>query len=216
VALTAFLVVQARGSHPMMPLSLFRSRPVAISMAGAFAFTVGFYGMVFLLSLYFQQLRGLSTLGTGLAFVPVATAAATVSLFSPRVAERFGPRAPIAAGLLFIAAGLLAVRGAAAGAQTWLLAVLMIPIGFGGGLAVPSLTTLLLDSVPAERAGTAGGVLNTCRQLGGALAVAVFGALVSHRASFLHGLQVSLLTAALLALAIAAASLLLPRRAQRR
>jgi MFS transporter, DHA2 family, methylenomycin A resistance protein len=130
-----------------------------------------------------------------------------VTLVAPRAAARFGPRVPMAAGQLLMAAGLLGLCAAAAGAPTWLLAALTSPVGLGAALAVPTLTALLLGSVPAERAGTASGVLNTGRQLGGALAVAVFGALVAHRETFLAGLRVSLAIAALLLLATAAASL---------
>ncbi|MGH3192514.1 MAG: hypothetical protein ACRDOL_35760 [Streptosporangiaceae bacterium] len=71
------------------------------------------------------------------------------------------------------------------------------------------MTAVLLNSVPPNRAGTASGVFNTSRQIGGALAVAVFGALLANRASFLHGVRASLLIAAVVALAAAAASLLL-------
>jgi DHA2 family methylenomycin A resistance protein-like MFS transporter len=69
------------------------------------------------------------------------------------------------------------------------------------------MTALLLGSVPAERAGTASGVLNTCRQVGGALAVALFGALVANPNTFLSGMQVSLVLAAVLLLGTAVASL---------
>ncbi len=209
VALVAFFVAQLRGAHPMVPLGLFRSRPVAVSVSAGFTFTVGFYGLVFLLSLYFQEVRGLSPLATGLAFVPMTALTAVVTLMTPRVAARFGPRVPMATGQALMAAGLLSLCGAVAGAPVWLVAALTILIGLGSSLSVPTLTALLVSSVPAERAGTASGVLNTCRQLGGALAVAIFGALVAHRESFLHGLQVSLVIAALLLLVTAAASLLL-------
>ena len=214
-ALAAFLLAQARGAHPMVPLGLFRSRPVAVSLLVGFAFVVGFYGLVFLLSLYFQEVRGLSPLATGLAFLPMTALAAFVSPVAARLAERFGPRVPIAAGQFLMAAGLLSLRGAAAGAPIALVSLLTIPVGLGAALAIPTVTALLVDSVPAERAGTASGVLNTCRQLGGALAVAVFGALVAHRESFLDGLRVSLLIAALLLLATTAASLLLRPARQR-
>jgi hypothetical protein len=62
--LAAFGVLQARGRHPMMPLDLFRSRMVSIAVVTGFAFMVGYYGLPFVMSLYFQQLRGLSALGT--------------------------------------------------------------------------------------------------------------------------------------------------------
>ncbi|HLH25127.1 MAG TPA: MFS transporter [Chloroflexota bacterium] len=214
-ALTAFLIAELRGAHPMLPLELFRSRPVAVSVAVGFTFTIGFYGLVFLLSLYFQELRGLSPLATGLAFMPMTGLTAFLTLVAPRAAARFGPRVPIAAGQLCIVAGLLSLCAAVAGAPIALLALLMLPVGIGGALAIPTATALLLGSVPAERAGTASGVLNTCRQLGGALAIAVFGALVAHPATFLDGLRISLLIAAALLLATTAASLRLRPARQR-
>jgi DHA2 family methylenomycin A resistance protein-like MFS transporter len=207
LALLAFFVTQIRAAHPMVPLGLFRSRPVAVSVAGGFTFTVGFYGLVFLLSLYLQQLRGLSPLQTGLAFVPMTGLTGVVTLLAPRVAARFGSRIPMALGQSLIAAGLLGLCAAVAGAPIWLLAALSVLIGLGSSLGVPTLTALLLGSVPAQRAGIASGVLNTCRQLGGALAVAVFGALVARPERFVQGMQVSLVIAAVLLLATAIASL---------
>ncbi|MBV9356079.1 MAG: MFS transporter [Chloroflexi bacterium] len=207
VALAIFFAAQLRGAHPMVPLGLFHSRPVAVSVAAGFAFTVGFYGLVFLLSLYLQQVRGLSPLATGLAFIPMTGLTGAVTLVTPRIAARFGPRVPMATGQLLIAAGLLAVCGAVRGAPIWLLAALTVLVGLGSALAVPTLTALLVSSVPAARAGTASGVLNTCRQLGGALAVAVFGALVAQRETFVQGLQVSLVIAALLLVVTGLASL---------
>jgi DHA2 family methylenomycin A resistance protein-like MFS transporter len=208
-AVGIFFVAEARGAHPMVPLSLFRSRPVAVSVAGGAAFSIGFYGLVFLLSLYFQQARGLSPSEAGLAFVPMTALTGLLTLIAPRIAARFGPRIPIAVGQFFQAAGLLSLCVAVAGAPVWLVAALTVLIGLGASLSVPTLTALLVASVPAERAGTTSGVLNTCRQLGGALAVAVFGALVARPDTFLHGMQAGLLIAALLLLVTAAASLTL-------
>jgi DHA2 family methylenomycin A resistance protein-like MFS transporter len=87
-----------------------------------------------------------------------------------------------------------------------LLSALTLLVGLGAALTIPTMTALLVDSVPAALVGTAGGVLNTSRQLGGALAVAVFGALIAYRSTFVHGLQVSLLIAVLLLMGTAVAS----------
>jgi DHA2 family methylenomycin A resistance protein-like MFS transporter len=182
---------------------------MVISASVGFALNVGFYGMIFLLSLYLQQEHGLSPLATGLAFVPMTLLTAFVSPTAAWFARKFGPRMPIITGQLAMAGGLVLLCLPQASAPTWLMMLLMIPVGTGGSLAVPAVTSLLLDRVPAERAGTASGVLNTSRQLGGALAVAVFGALVAQHATFFHGLRSSLLTAAVLVLISAAASLLL-------
>jgi DHA2 family methylenomycin A resistance protein-like MFS transporter len=209
VALATFFAAQLWGAHPMVPLELFRSRPVVVAVSGGFTFTVGFYGLVFLLSLYLQQQRGLSPLATGLVFLPMTALSTVVNLISYRVAARIGRYVSIAVGQLLMAASLLGLSIAAASAPIWLLAGLPVLIGIGGSLAVPTIATLLVGSVPAERVGTASGVLNTSRQLGGALAVAIFGALVAQRESFLSGMQLSLMIAAALLIVTASASLLL-------
>ncbi|KPI22726.1 drug resistance transporter, EmrB/QacA subfamily [Actinobacteria bacterium OV320] len=210
VAGAVFVVAQARGRNPMVPLELLRARTMALSATIGFALNVGFYGMIFLLGLYLQQEQGLSPMATGLAFLPMTLLTAFVSPTAARLAARFGPRMPIVTGQLFMAAGLVAL--CVPSAPAWLLVLLMIPVGTGGGLAVPAVTSLLLDRVPGERAGTASGVLNASRQLGGALSVAVFGALVSNHAHFLHGLRTSLLIASLLVVLTAVASVLVKEK----
>ncbi|MEU7984731.1 MFS transporter [Streptosporangium canum] len=199
VSLVVFLIVQARGAHPMVPLGLLRSRTLVVCAGAGFAFMAAFYGMVFLFSLYLQTERGLTPLQTGLAFVPMTVLSAFLNPLAARAAERFGPRIPIAGGMFLMTGGLILLAAVPAGTPVWLLALLMLPVGLGGPLSMPPATALLVNSVPAHQAGTAGGVFNTSRQLGGALAVAVFGALIADRASFLPGLRTGLLIAAVIA-----------------
>jgi len=210
-ALAAFLGAQVRGRHPMVPLKLFRSRTVAILLTVGFIGMAGFYGTVFLQSLYFQQLRGESPLTTGLLFLPMTGLVAALNPAAARIAARFGPRVPIIGGQLVMAAGLAGLCLAPAHAPALLIAGLMIPVGVGGSFTVPPITALLMDSVPADRAGTASGVLNSSRQVGGSLGVAAFGAVVAAQASFLHGLHLSYLAVAVLLAIAAAASTILPR-----
>jgi MFS transporter, DHA2 family, methylenomycin A resistance protein len=210
VALAAFLAAQARGAHPMVPLDLFRSRTVTVAVAVGFAFIVGYYGLPFVMSLYLQQLRGLSAFTTGVAFLPMMLVGAVLTPFSARIAERLGARALITAGLVVMTAGLAILGVVASSAPVWALAALMVLVGLAGPLVMPPMTAVLLNSVPAHRAGTASGVFNTSRQIGGALAVAVFGALLATPAGFLHGMRTSLLLAAVVALAAAASVLLRP------
>jgi MFS transporter, DHA2 family, methylenomycin A resistance protein len=209
VALALFGLLQARGRHPMLPLSLFRSPTVSSAVVIGFAFMVGYYGLPFVMSLYLQQLRGLSALGAGVAFVPMMVVGGALNPFTAGLAERFGARTLIAGGLLSMTAGLTVIGLLPATAPVALLAALMILVGLAGPLVMPPVMALLLHAVPARRAGVASGVFNTSRQVGGALAVAVFGALLASRATFLHGLQVSLLVAAGVVLAAAAASVLI-------
>jgi EmrB/QacA subfamily drug resistance transporter len=211
VALAAFGVLQVRGRHPMVPPDLFRSRTVTVAVVAGFAFMVGYYGLPFVMSLYLQQLRGLSALGTGIAFLPMMLTGAILTPFTARLAERFGARTLITTGLASMTAGLVLISLMAGSAPVAALSVLMMLVGLAGPLVMPPVMALLLRAVPARRAGVASGVFNTSRQVGGALAIAVFGALLADRATFLHGLRVSLLIAAAVALATAAVSRLLSR-----
>jgi MFS transporter, DHA2 family, methylenomycin A resistance protein len=92
-----------------------------------------------------------------------------------------------------------------------LLTAALIPAGAGLGFAVPSMIIVPLDAIPARQAGMAAGLLNSSRQVGGTLAVAVFGAMISHRASFLPGMRASLLIAVVVLFAAAAAAFALPQ-----
>ncbi|MEZ4863841.1 MAG: MFS transporter [Caldilineaceae bacterium] len=192
-----FFVLQARGAHPMVPLGLFQSRAAATAVAIGFTFMVGFYGMVFLLSLFLQEQHGLSAFETGLAFVPVTSFSIIMPTIAARMAERFGAWVPITIGQAAMAAGLLALGTVADTASVPLLIALMAPVGIGGGTAMPTATSLLLNTVPEERAGTASGVLNTSRQVGGAMAIAAFGALVAGQ-GYGGGLRTSLMIAGVL------------------
>ncbi|MFD7325641.1 MFS transporter [Streptomyces sp. NPDC059875] len=210
-AAAVFVVAQARGSHPMVGLALLRERTMVVTAAIGFALSIGFYGMIFLLSLYLQQAKGMSALATGLAFVPMTVLTAFVSPTAAWFAARFGARMPVITGQLAMVAGLIVLVLMPDSAPTWLLVAAMVPVGAGGSLAVPVLTSLLLDHVAAERAGTASGVLNTSRQVGGALAIAVFGALIADRGHFAAGVDTSLLIgAAAISLTTAASFLLRP------
>jgi EmrB/QacA subfamily drug resistance transporter len=211
VALATFLAAEAHRAHPMVPLDLFRNRTVSVAVAAGFAFVVGYYGLPFVMSLYLQQVRGLSSLATGVAFLPMMLIGAVLTPFSARVAERLGARRLIIGGLLVMASGLGILALVPSSAPVWLLALLMVLVGLAGPLIMPPMTGLLLNSVPAHLAGTASGVFNTSRQIGGALAVAVFGALLANHAVFMQGLRASLLIAAGVAVMAAVAGLLLPR-----
>jgi sugar phosphate permease len=174
-----------------------------------FAFMVGYYGLPFVMSLYLQQRRGLSALATGVVFLPMMLSGAVLTPFTARFTERIGARRLITGGLLLMAAGLCLLAMASPSLSVWAIGVLMIVVGVTGPMVMPPATTVLLDSVPPSQAGIASGVFNTSRQLGGALAVAVFGALLAQPTTFADGLRTSLLIAACVAVLAAAAGSLL-------
>ncbi|MDQ1395500.1 MAG: transporter, family, methylenomycin resistance protein, partial [Acidimicrobiaceae bacterium] len=209
VAACAFVTAQRRVAHPMVPLATFRSTNVSVSVAVGFAFVVGYYGLPFVMSLYLQELRGLSAFETGCVFLPMMITGAVLTPFSARVAERVGSRCVVSAGLGVMAVGLAVIAGAPASTPVSALALLMVLVGIAGPMTIPPVTAVLLNSVPAHQAGTASGVFNTSRQVGGALAIAVFGALLSGKGGLMPGLRLSLLIAAGVAVIAGAAALLL-------
>ena len=210
LSLVAFLVAEARVRYPMMPLSMFRSRNVDVAMAVGFAFVVGYYGLPFVMSLYLQQLRGLSSFAAGLVFVPMMVVGAALTPFVASIAARFGTRTLIVTGLGLMTVGLVVLAAVPDTTTPVALALLMLPVGIAGPLIIPPTMALLLNSVAHDQVGTTSGVFNTSRQVGGALSVAVFGALLAGD-DFMTGLRVSLLLAAGAALLAAGAALTLRR-----
>jgi DHA2 family methylenomycin A resistance protein-like MFS transporter len=212
VSVVAFIRVQAKGRHPMIPLDMFRSRAVSTVLLIAVVTMAAFYGIVFLQSLYFQQERGSSALETGLLFLPMTALVAILNPWVARLMARYGHTAMIAAGQVVMAAGLAGLCFLPPDAPVLLVAALMIPVGVGGSFTVPSIIAVVLDQVPADRAGTASGVVNTARQVGGSLGVAIFGAVLAS-GEFMAGMRASLgVTAAVLIILVVASMALRPRR----
>ncbi|WP_156545702.1 MFS transporter [Cupriavidus sp. D384] len=207
VSLAAFVFLQLRSAHPMVPPSLFRPRNPKIAMMVGFTFMVGYFGLPFLMSLYLQQQRGLSPVATGMTFLPMMLIGLLLTPFSTRLASRFGSRRVIATGLALMAAGLSLVALLPPSTPASLIGAVMALVGLSGPLVAPPMASVLLGSVPGSLAGTASGVFNTSRQVGGALSVATFGSLLSRTPNFQEGFRTSLLLAGGLALATAIVSL---------
>ncbi|MBO1337770.1 MFS transporter [Streptomyces sp. VRA16 Mangrove soil] len=216
VCAVTFYAVEKRHRAPVVPLAMLRQRTVAVSLAIGFAVNLAFYGLVFLLGLYLQQARGMSALSAGLVFVPLSVIITSTNLISPRTAERIGRRPVIVIGQLVLSLAMFVLLPLTAGTPMWLVLLLLVPTGLGGAFAVPALTALLMDSVPGPRAGIASGLLNALRQTGGALAVALFGALVAQGDTFsLTGMRVSLVVAgSVLLVTSVLAALLLPGKGE--
>lgn len=191
VAAAGFLLRQARSPQPTVPPRLLAPPAAAIPVAIGFTFMIGFYGMVFLMSLLLQGARGLTPLQAGMTFAPVTALSIIMPSLAARLAERRGAWVPIFLGQAAMAAGLFALAAFADTATVPVLVALMVPVGLGAGMAMPSATSLLLNSVPGSWSGVASGVLNTSRQIGGAVAIAAFGALAAGLGSDL-GTTVSL------------------------
>jgi MFS transporter, DHA2 family, methylenomycin A resistance protein len=206
VAAALFLVQERRTAHPMLPLSLFSHRMFALTSLVGLLVNIAFYGLIFLFSLYFQQINHWTPFETGLAFVPMMGAVLPVNLIAARVAERIGAPVTIAVGASIAAAGCLALLGIEQGTSYWVFFVPLLAMGGGLGLLVPPMTAALLGSVEKSRSGVAAGVLNSTRQTGSVLGVALFGSLISGQGdAFLFGTRVALLISAVLLIGAAGA-----------
>jgi EmrB/QacA subfamily drug resistance transporter len=219
-ALVAFVLVERRSPHPLVPPRLFASR----SFTAANAVTLLIYGalgVVFLLLvLHLQTVAGFSPLAAGAALLPVTGVMLVFSARAGALAQRIGPRLPLTAGSLVSAAGLLLLLRVGADAS-WLLDVLPAVLVFGAGLAltVAPLTATVLDSAPDRYAGAASGVNNAVARAAGLLAVAVVpglagigGADYADPAAFAGGFRTAMLIGAGLLAAASAMAFALVRR----
>ncbi len=191
-----FVWRERHAAQPMLPLSLFSHRLFTLTTIVGLLVNVAIYGLIFVLSLYFQRINGLSAWWTGLAFVPMMGAVLPVNLLAPRLAERIGPCPTIVVGACISALGCLALLWIEAGTSYSAMCAQMIAISGGLGLLVPPLTSTLLGSVEKARSGIAAGVLNATRQTGSVLGVALFGSLVASQGTFMTGLHQSLIISA--------------------
>jgi len=207
VALGAlFLFQERRSRQPMLPLVLFKHRLFSLMSLVGVLVNVPFYGLIFVLSLYFQQVNGFSPLTTGLAFLPLMGAVFVANLLAARAAQRFDALLVITAGASIVATGCIALIGIDRGLAYWAMSGQLIAMGTGLGLLVPPLTSTLLGSVDKTRSGLAAGVLNSARQTGSVLGVALFGSLVGRANAFIPGTREALVISAALLLGAAIAT----------
>ena len=191
---TGFIIVEAKTEAPAVPLELFRHPAFSAATIVGFSVNLTVYGSTFAFALYFQRVLLFSPVETGLAFLPFALTMTVANLIGGRMAARVGLRLPIIGGLLVGAAGCALLSDI--DRQTTYAAMLpgQLLIRIGIGLVVPPMTTAVLSSVHHTRSGIASGVLNAVRQTGGAVGVAVFGALMA--TDMVRGVQIALVASA--------------------
>jgi EmrB/QacA subfamily drug resistance transporter len=200
--LAAFVASQRRAAAPMLPLGLFRSRRLNAALTATFTMTFATYGLLLVNSFAFQQQRGASTMVTALCFLPLPVAYLTVIPVANALANRIGPRLPMTAGLLLIAAGLFLYAGVGPHADLWLLETSLLLAGAGLALNTGPAVGLAMSATPIARTGLASGVVNLARLVGITVGVAVLGSAMAAidgaagvRAALLIGGSVSVLGA---------------------
>lgn len=178
-AIAAFFVVEARSSHPMLPLRLFRNRTFSGANGTTLAVYAALGAALFMVVLELQIALGYSALEAGSALVPITVLMLFLSSRAGALAQRIGPRLPMTIGPLVIALGLLLFTRIAPG-QSYATTVFPAALVFGLGLSftVAPLTSTVLASVADGELGVASGVNNAAARLAGLLAVAVLPAVV--------------------------------------
>jgi MFS transporter, DHA2 family, methylenomycin A resistance protein len=162
----------------MLPLGLFRSRALSAGTAVGLLFNLSLYGSLLCISLFLQQSRHESAAATGLLILPMSVAVGAGSLASGWLTARFGPRPPMLAGLALAAAGAAVIGTVSAATPLAVLLAGSVVLGMCS-LAMPAMTAVVVGAAGRQHAGVASGVLNTARQAGGALGVALLGSLLA-------------------------------------
>ncbi|MEU2688249.1 MFS transporter [Streptomyces hygroscopicus] len=193
-----FLWLERRAAAPALPPRLLTGFRFPAALAVGVLLNLGFYGLLFLTTLYFQRHRGWDPLATGLALLPMGALVAVASPLSGRVAARVGTHVPAVAGLLTGAVGLLGWAAVGPHTPYALLVVPLLLAGFGTSFTMPSATVAAMEAAPPEVRGAASGAFNAARQLGSAIGVALFGTLAAASATsaFYAGMRLSALIAA--------------------
>ena len=183
--LTGFIRWEKRSDHPMLDVGVFSNmRFTAGSVSVAFAF-FALFGFIFMVTQYFQFVRGYGTFEAGVRTVPFAVFTAMAAPASAKLAERFGTKAIVAAGLASMAVGFAWTARDTESTSYWLIIGQMFFMGGGLGLANAPATEAIMGSLPPAKAGVGSAVNDTTRELGGTLGVAIIGSLFasvySHR-----------------------------------
>ncbi|MCF2531012.1 MFS transporter [Yinghuangia soli] len=181
VAAAGFVRVESRRREPLMDLELFRRPAFTGAVVGAVAVFVALNVTLLLNTLYLQQTRDWTPLAAGAATLPLAAGATICAPWSGRMVGRTGPRLPLLLAGGFMAAGGLCLVGLTAHTNVAVLLAAYALIGIGFGFANAPITNTAVNGLPPARAGVAGAITSTARQLGSAMGIAIAGGLVASR-----------------------------------
>src|SRR5205085_3386592 len=174
VLLIAFLVVETRVEAPLMPLRIFRLRTVAAANAVGLLLGGSFFGFIFIVTLYMQQVLGYSALQTGVAWLAASLTSVALAGLSQMLVTRISPGPVMGFGMALIAGGILWATQVPVHGHFWSsLAGPFFVAGAGTAFSFIPISIAGLAGVAEREAGIASGLLNTSQQLGGAIGVAI-------------------------------------------
>jgi EmrB/QacA subfamily drug resistance transporter len=206
VALASFVVIERRRRQPMLPLDLFRSGTYVGANLVVLLVALAMFGIFFFVSLYMQNILGYSPVQTGAAFLPLTILIILVAPIAGKTSDRIGSRGLMTAGMILIAVQLVLFSRLTVDSTFWNLLPAFIIGGVGMALTMTPSAAAATRSVPVEKSGVGAAVLNSARQVGGTMGVALMGAIVAERAggertpeAFMRGFETALLVAAAIA-----------------
>ena len=223
VSLAAFVVIEMRGRVPMLDLSLFRSGTFAGANLVVLLVALAMFGVFFFVSIYMQNVLGYSAVRAGATFLPMTILIVVLAPIAGRLSDRIGSRWLMTAGMTLVAVQLLIFSRLDVDSTFWSLLPGLIVGGFGMSMTMTPSAAAAVRSVPVDKSGVGSAVLNAFRQVGGAMGIALMGAImaaqigdarspVELRDGFMVGFQHALVVSACIAFAgaLVAAALVRP------
>jgi EmrB/QacA subfamily drug resistance transporter len=220
LALGVFVAIEMRSRLPMLDLSLFKNPTFAGANLVMLLVALAMFGVFFFVSIYMQNVLGYSPTQAGAAFLPMTILIVLVAPIAGKLSDRVGSRWLMGTGMIFVSASLLIFSRLGLDSSYWSIFPGLIIGGLGMALTMTPTTAAAMGSVAVDKAGVGSAVLNSMRQVGGSLGIALMGAIVVSYVSaparspqalpqFVDGLQHALLVAAAIAVvsAIVAESL---------
>jgi len=211
-ALVTFVLLERHQRAPMLDLSLFRNRTFGGANAAMLFVGLAMFGTFFYVSLYMQNVLGYSPVQAGASFLPMTL---LIILIAPRagaLTDRVGSRWLVGTGMTLLAVMLFYYSTLGANESFWALLPGLLLGGFGMGLTMTPVTAAAMSAVSVDKAGVGSAVLNSARQVGGSLGIAVMGSIVAAASDFLTGFHDALRVGSLLCLLGASVAVLAIRK----
>jgi EmrB/QacA subfamily drug resistance transporter len=187
VVLVAFVLWELRVEEPMLDIRFFRNPSFSTGSGGMLLVFLAMFGVMFLMTQYFQLVLGYSPLSAAARLLPMAPIMIIVAPLTPRLSARFGANRAVGFGMVLIAIGFALFSRVGLDTPYWWIVLSLVPLTSGMAMAMSPMTAAIMSAVPARRAGAGSAMNDATRELGSALGVAVLGSIAaSQYSSHLH------------------------------
>jgi EmrB/QacA subfamily drug resistance transporter len=183
VVLGAFAMWELHSKEPMLDMHYFRNPAFSTATGGMVLVFLAMYGVMFLITQYFQLILGFSPLGAAVRLLPIASIMIIVAPMTPRIVARIGSNRTVALGMSLVALGFLLFTGLDVNTSYAYVVLCVVPLTGGIALTMAPMTAAIMSVVPPRRAGAGSAMNDASRELGAALGVAVLGSVAASRYS---------------------------------